>query len=247
MRSLYWAQLEGEAMIEAKSEIQEEQLRKAVDELNRIEHETGWARVRAIAAVLLRYREPSEEQAPPLSLRRLAAHPDCPLSKSQLRDALAAFRIFQEEGLVRSSSFLTPSHVAVVTSLEPSDRLEVLRDAEKMRWSVRELEARVREFRRGRGERRGRPPTSPGEKAVTRYDNAVLCLEEAFELLPEEGLSEDVHDQLLRLLDRVYALWENGVTRLAVVESPPLSGEVLRESLGQSREKTELSYSHWVS
>lgn len=212
-------------MSQERQEIQAAQVQLVIDELNRIEHETGWARVHRIAAILLRYREPDQEDALPLSLRRLAAHPDCPLSKSQLRDVLAAFRIFQEESLIRASQFLTPSHAAAVTSLEAEQRSFLLSRAEEKRWSVRELESRVREFRRGQGERRGRPPTSPGEKAVTRYDNAVLYLEEAFELLPEDVLSEETHEQIGRLLARIYALWESGMSRLAHLESAPTSGE----------------------
>lgn len=90
----------------------------AVEELYRIEHQSGWGRVQAIAEVLERYRPPADPAGDRgLSLRRLAEHPRCPLSKSQLRDALEAHRVYLCEPMVRASRFLTPSHAAAVSSL----------------------------------------------------------------------------------------------------------------------------------
>jgi hypothetical protein len=187
--------------------------------------------VQAITEVLRRYGEACETLGVPRSsLRKLAAHPACPLSKSQLRDTLAAYRVYREDPTVGASRFLTPSHVAAVTSLPPADRRRLLELAEQKRLSVRELLEEAREERRRRGEKRGRPHTSRAEKAVTRFDNAVLFLEEAMELLRDAALAPELEERIAQLLDRVRGLCDSSAELLHTGPVAPRTVVGRRES-----------------
>ena len=187
-------------------------LARAATELADVERHIGWARVEKVADVLARYffhgsLERVGRKSGARSIRRLAAHPSCPLSKTRLNELLAAYEVARSEPLVRASQ-LTPSHVAVVARLAPQERRALLESAVRERPSVRELKLRVRAMRKNQGDRRGRPPTFPAEKAVTRLENAEIALEQAVQHLSEADSLKHMGPRIALLLDRVHDLVE---------------------------------------
>jgi len=202
-------------------------LQLAVDELNEIEHYTGWGRVTRIAEVIARHflsgdvdKLNSGEKAKLFSVRHLASHPACPLSKSQIHEVLAAYHVLREDDLLREQTAITPSHAAVVARLEPGLRHTLLRSVIDEGLSVRELALTARRLRRGQGERRGRPPTSELEKALTRFENATLCLEEGRQLLVGATFDKpETVDQLLSVLGKAEDLCRASVRACVHPES----------------------------
>jgi hypothetical protein len=95
-----------------------------------------------------------------LSLRRLAEHPDLPMSATSLHYALGVHRFLARRPDVHSSEHLTPTHVRAVLGLSTSDQDRLLENAERRRLSVSKLVAEVRELR-GQGRRRGGRPMLP--------------------------------------------------------------------------------------
>jgi hypothetical protein len=153
----------------------------AVQELVYIERDTGWNRVKRVAEVLQRYAL-LPERSSAVGIRRIASHPACPLSKSQLCDLLAAHAVYRAEPLLRGSC-LTPSHAAAVAQLPVTRRRSLLQAAIDERLSVRSLRDRAREARSVVAHGRGRPKASNAARALTRMENAALALDEALSFL----------------------------------------------------------------
>lgn len=204
-------------------------IESAIGELSAIEHRAGWERVEKIVEIISKYffageigelHQPSSQRAG--SIRTLASHPSCPLSKSQLHGVLAAHRVYYNDPSVRCSAFLTPSHVATAALLDAQDRADLLKIAEERRLSVRDLASMVRDLRRRSGEKRGRPPTTSGEKAITRYENGVLCLQEGNELLEPLGLPPDVRLRLFHVLEQARSEVERALELVGAADGRPL-------------------------
>lgn len=202
----------------------------AIHELAEIEHRSGWGRVKRIAEVVARHffggetaRFCSEERERSFSVRRLAAHPQCPLSKSQLQEVLSAYAVYAEDEFVRSNSSLTPSHVAAVAKVPSEERKSLLQRAVLEQMSVRELTNAARVVRRLQGERRGRPPTTDVQKAMTRLENSILSLEEGLQLLEQAEVDETERVPLVRLLDRAYELFRLAMDRAVRPQGPSVT------------------------
>lgn len=199
-------------------------LDEVVQELRAAIHHDGWGRVAKIADVLKRHISPGrnlEGASRRPTVRQLARHPGCPLSKSQIQDVLAAAQVYDEEECVRHHVQISPSHAALVATLVPDERRTLLERVCLEGMSVRELAAEVRRVRRAHGERRGRPPTGPLEKATTRVENALLSLEEAAELLLScQELDNDTDTaRLLSALSRAEELCRCAARRCLVTPS----------------------------
>ncbi len=144
------------------------------------------------------------------SVRKLAAHPLCPLSKTRLDELLAAHFVRETDSVVRRTN-LSPSHVAVVARLEPTERRQLLEAAFRERLGVRELKLRARAVRNLGGVRRGRPPTSLEEKALTRLENAVMLLDEGVEYLVRAGRQGVQEPRIAELLENLDQLVQRGM------------------------------------
>jgi hypothetical protein len=193
-------------------------LDRVVDELQRIEGKSAWAKTLAIGALILdsffqgdaelwRKKGGSRSQ----SLRRLAGRPECPLSKSALASAVAILLLTRDEPVLQFSNTLTPSHVAEVLSLTPADRQLLLHEAESEGLSVRALRDRVRGVRRALGERRGRPKHPTATRAINHLKNSDTAVFEAIELIrtsPPSSLSDnpELIRSMLRLEGRLIEL-----------------------------------------
>ena len=117
------------------------------------------------------------------SVRRLAEHPDCPLSRSGITRALEVFVAMRELGEHAPFVHIQVMHVSKVANLPAPERLDWLIRADTGRWSVRKLAEELIVARREDGEGRGRPKgeKSPSRKAVhltsvrILEDLAVAC------------------------------------------------------------------------
>lgn len=163
-------------------------LDEVVTRLQEIERHNGIERTLAIGELILRQffgGDPESWQDRRRnknnSIRRLAARPECPLSKSALSAAVGVYVASVHSPCVRTLGHIGASHVAAVMHLEPGERERVLKQAEAARWSVRELRQNVVSDRRANGERRGRP-TAKGEALMLKLARtSVRSLTEALE------------------------------------------------------------------
>ena len=111
--------------------------------------------------MVLRERGPKDA-----SLRRLAEHPDLPMSPSALFRSVAIYEVAERTGGVATWKHLGPSHVRTVLVLEPAHQHQLLRQAEDGRWTVQRLEEEVRGSRGNSGRSGGRPLLPRFQKAI---------------------------------------------------------------------------------
>jgi hypothetical protein len=164
-----------------------------VAELKEIDRRTGIERTLAIGELILnqffggdpviwRDRRRNKNN----SIRRLADRDDCPFCRSALNEAVGVYVAVVGLPCVRTFGHISASHVASVLTLPPTERQEVLQEAERGQWSVRELRHKVVTRRRAEGERRGRPTrhNAPRSLAIFRQrlnqiDQTIAELETA--------------------------------------------------------------------
>jgi len=168
-------------------------LDKVVAELREIDRRTGIDRSLAIGELILtqffegsasawRNRRRNKNN----SIRRLAGRPECPFCRSALNEAVSVYVAVAALPCVRTFGHITASHVAAVLRLPIDAQKQILEEADKAGWSVRELRQRVVLLRRADGERRGRPPTRIEVRALSllrhelqKLDGMITALEQA--------------------------------------------------------------------
>jgi hypothetical protein len=205
-----------------------------LEELQEINQRRGLERTLAVGELILReffggdpraWREQSRKKAN--SIRKLALRPDCPFRKSTLNEAVGVYVAVLEQPNLRQATHVTASHIASVLRLTPDERERLLEEAERERWSVRQLRAKVRTH--------GRPGT--GESRLTWLDagmRAVLLLQRSLEdavaiagHMGEMGpLSSRSRAELRDLADEVLRLG----TQLSQLATEPVDGARLRPS-----------------
>jgi len=94
-----------------------------------------------------------------VSLRRLARHPDLPMSASALCQAISIFEVLERCGSVYTWKHIGPCHVRVVVPLPSGAQQTLLQRAEECRWTVRQLEEQARAVKRPKRRGRSRLPT----------------------------------------------------------------------------------------
>ena len=147
------------------------------------------------------------------SFRRLAEHPNLPMSPGALYRCVAVFELCDRLGAPSRWRNLGASHLRVVLGISEPDQERLLATANSQRWTVKALQDEVRKSKLSRHTRGGRRPQSP----VTRFLRTMRrCLAE------HEGALDDVksanHDELLEiasLLDETRASLECVVLKLA--------------------------------
>ncbi len=100
----------------------------------------------------LRERGPKD-----MSFRRLALHPELPMSATNLWRAVAIYELSSRFSLVRRSKHIGITHVRVVLGLPEPDQEELLLRAENERWHVSHLQAQAQLRRKGSGGRPRKP------------------------------------------------------------------------------------------
>jgi hypothetical protein len=189
------------------------QIDAVVAELSDVDRRAGLERVLAIGCLLLHrffdgcsavWRERRKNKNN--SIRRIAAHPGCPLSRSALNETIAVYVAVQALPCVQTFGHITASHVAAVTFLAVDDQRRWIERAETSRWSVRELKDALRSERYESGERRGRPRVARQRRLVAGVRSAIGALRRAAGALGEVELGQDEARELVVLGDQIAAL-----------------------------------------
>jgi hypothetical protein len=188
----------------------EAELGKIARELREIAHGSSWSRTLATGELVLRHffggdieEWRARRRQKDASIRRLAQRPDCPLAKSALSEAVAVHVAHKE--LPAFVMDLSPSHLALALRLPAVLRIELLQRAHAASWSVRSMRVEVTALKRRAGERRGRPPSSSVQSAVTHAARAHDSLRDVLELLTTAAASPASEDALAALLETLDA------------------------------------------
>jgi hypothetical protein len=154
-----------------------------------------------------------------LSFRRLAQHPELPLSAGSLYRCVALFELCDRLKAPSRWEHLGASHLRLVLGLTPDVQVRVLTAANEHRWTVRMLQdavSREKGVRASRGGRRAEPAVAKSLRMVRKCLDAnrnvleefgmagsVLEVEEGERLLEEirdslESFSQSIHLALRR-------------------------------------------------
>jgi hypothetical protein len=140
------------------------------------------------------------------SVRRLAAHPDCPLSRSALNQAIGVFVTIQRIPSVRTFGHIGASHIAAVSHLSVEAQHRWLEKAERHRWGVRELKEHMVAARRQSGERRGRPKSRAPHRLLSETRRLVDRLERSLTNLAQVDLEPADNAKLVALSEQLQRL-----------------------------------------
>jgi hypothetical protein len=129
-----------------------------------------------------RSRAPKKER----SLRKLANHPDLPMSPGALYRSLAIYELCERLG-IQSWKHVSTSHLRLVLPIQKDEQARFLRAAETNRWSARRLDAEIATLTKdqpsGRASRGGRKRMSQlrrrigGIRTLVKTVNKILALE----------------------------------------------------------------------
>ena len=189
------------------------ELDAAVAEIREIDRRGGMERTVAIGRLVLhrffggsveawRHRSKHKNN----SVRRIAQHPLCPLSRSAINQAIGIFVAFQTLACDQTFGHIGPSHIAVVLHLDPRAQRRWIERAEREGWSVRELKDCVTRQRREAGEKRGRPRASAADHLVLTTQRLADSVQDALANLAPDDIR--LHDRLCltTLATRIEAL-----------------------------------------
>ncbi len=164
-----------------------------VEQLHALESKIGLDRCIAIGGLILQrffggspqiWRARSRNKNN--SVRRIAQHPSCPLSKSSLSEAIGVYVVVQELPFVRTSGHIGASHVAAVLRLDVDEQRAWLERAEAEHWSVRELRAEIQQHRAKSAHAPERPRLHASvvslRRAVRAFDRAIRAIQKAEKL-----------------------------------------------------------------
>lgn len=110
------------------------------------------------------------------SFRRLATHPDLPMSACSLYRCVAIYELCERLG-VRSWKHVSTTHLRLVLPLRPEQQEHLLKAAETGRWPVRQLRdeiaANVHLVQRLEASRGGRKRRSPVRRTVDAINQCI--------------------------------------------------------------------------
>jgi hypothetical protein len=170
------------------------------------------------------------------SVRRLAEHPACPLSKSAINQAIGIYVAVEALPCVQTFGHIGSSHVAAVLHLDVDAQRHWLERAEGNRWGVRQLTEQVTQDRRQSGERRGRPKASHNGHVLSKIAKLIGVLEQTVAELDEASLQVSDKADLAVLRER-FASVEGELLRVfrrPIQSGPCASPLVLAKSDGGS-------------
>jgi hypothetical protein len=210
-------------MNDMDSGLSDSEVLRVVIALRAIDHTSSWDRVLRIGQIVLEQLAGGSETEWHLrrrqkytSLRRVAADAACPFRKSALSSAVNVYLFTKANPSALQMPGIKPTHVAHVVALESSNAIATLTDALENNWSVRELARRVRDLRRERGERRGRPKVSLEQKGTTLARHALKVLRLARFNLLASSVTEVAYEPLAHILEDLGVL-------IAELQQLPLS------------------------
>lgn len=145
-----------------------------------------------------------------ISFRKLAQHPELPLSPAALYRCVALFELCDRLNAPSRWEQLTVSHLRVVLALPPARQEGLLSEANSARWTVKTLQEHVLRERwnakRFSGGRRPEPLVKKSLKAITR------CLKEYEASASLQELSRDELEESVQLLNEA----RRAIERLSV-------------------------------
>jgi hypothetical protein len=166
-------------------------------ELGQLERRSGWNRTLAIGELILERFFNGDEHLwrdrrrnKDQSIRRLTAMKACPYGKSMLSEAVG---------------------------FDAAVALQLLQTSQQEKWTVRELATAVANLRRSRGERRGRPSSTPEHKATTWARRALTALQGMRQFVSESSGALDGADNTTQTA--LSALCEQLETELAGIRA----------------------------
>jgi hypothetical protein len=142
-----------------------------------------------------------------LSFRRLAQHPDLPLSPGSLCRCVALFELCERLNAPTRWEHLGASHLRLVIGLPAPAQERILVTANAQRWSVKALQNAVlleKSSRQNRGGRRAQPPIA---RTLTSIKKSCCDYQKVLDTL--ENLSVEELDTSMVLLEETQACLEH--------------------------------------
>ncbi len=168
------------------------------------------------------------------SFRRLAAHPDLPMSPSALYRCVAIFAMCHQLGGLERWPRLGVGHLRCALVLPDAKRADLLQQANAKRWSVRQFESACRAWRQQADP--GRSRQSQQKHCVSRLKALARSMPHVEAMLLEGATESFPSEELTRALDQLTATRE-WVARLRAI----LSRAEKRKGASESTEASECS------
>jgi hypothetical protein len=122
-----------------------------------------------------------------MSFRRLAAHPDLPLSAGSLYRCVAIYELCDRLNAASRWEHLGASHLRLVLGMPPEMQESILSTANAERWSVKTLQQEVSFAKIRRPEKGGRKPQSPIQRSLMAVRGSLdVCWGAVADTLPRE-------------------------------------------------------------
>jgi hypothetical protein len=151
------------------------------------------------------------------SFRRLAMHPELPMSASVICRCVAIFDMCQRLDVVSRWRRITLSHLRLVLRLDSSAQQQLLSAANAHRWTVNQLEAEARKHQQRGGGRRPRPELARKTELIGRLMRTLHQLQEG---LPDVDAVADVIDEARGAIAASLENLERAQTLLLKVSEP---------------------------
>jgi len=156
------------------------------------------------------------------SFRRLAMHPELPMSASVICRCVAIFDVCQRLDVVSRWRCITLSHLRLVLRLNSSAQQQLLSTANAHRWTVNQLEAEARKHHQHRGGgRRPRPELVRKTDLIGRLMRTLHQLQEG---LPDVDAAADVIGEARVAIAASLESLERGQTLLWKGSEPARAG-----------------------
>lgn len=171
--------MKNDSIAQAEPEVTDDQLNFVVSKLCQITRESALDYAIRVGSLVMHYfyggdmklwqrRGPKTQ-----SFRRLACHPQLPMSASALCRAVAIFEVCERLNVAGRWSRITVSHLRVVLRLDEQEQCRLMAVANNERWSVQQLEQEARKITSSPAARRGRP-MAPERVRVARSIEKLL-------------------------------------------------------------------------
>jgi hypothetical protein len=155
------------------------------------------------------------------SFRRLAMHPELPMSASVICRCVAIFDVCQRLDVVSRWRRITLSHLRLVLRLNTSAQQQLLATANAHRWTVNQLEAEARKHHQRGGGRRPRPELTRKTELIGRLMRTLHQLQDG---LPDVDAVADVIDEARVAIAASLESLERAQTLLLKVSEPARPG-----------------------
>jgi len=121
------------------------------------------------------------------SFRRLASHPQLPMSPSTLYRCVAVFELCERLNVAERGSHITVSHLRLVLRLDEREQRRLISTANAERWSVERLQGEVWHIASRSESRHGRAPPSDVARVARSVGKLLRSGSLMLRALPELG------------------------------------------------------------